>query len=161
MPKETDYFTMKPDIRIEPYCVFCKGYTKNTEKYLYQFPYIVYNRFYRVLIKFPSHRRCYRWQKAKYLLGFCICLPMFFLVSFLSSRYLFTKVNIFGLPKWFLFLVGLISLITGIIMGLRLFFGMEEKIHLYYVLHEELEEADKSWRIEAERRFQEKEKLWK
>jgi hypothetical protein len=86
---------------------------------------------------------------------------MFLFISFLSSKHLFTKENIFGLPKWFLFLAGLISLITAIIIGSKLFFGMEEKVHLYYVLHEELEEADKSWRIEAKKRFQEKERLWK
>jgi hypothetical protein len=161
MPEENDYSMMKPNIKIEPYCVFCKGFTENTEQFVYLFPYIVYNRFDSVLIKFPSHHRCFRWQKTKYLLGFCICLPMFLLISFLSSKHLFTKGNIFGLPKWFLFLTGLISLTTGIIIGLKLFFGMEVKIHLYYVLHEELGEADKSWRIEAKRRFQEKEELWK
>lgn len=161
MAKADDYFTMKPEIRIDPYCVFCKKYTENVQKYVYGFPYLIYNRFDSVLIEFPSHRICFIWQRIKYLLAFPLSAAIFFFLSYLFSRYLFVSRSIFALPKWLLSLLCLFSLVISIIIGFKNFFSMEEKIHTYYVLHEKIGEADKSWRVRAKRRSQAKENQWK
>lgn len=139
--------TLKPDIRIEPYCVFCNRYTENVSQYMYFFSQTLSGGYDRALINFPTHRRCFLLRRiGQYFVFIAGGTGIFFLFGWFLSLIFFKGRPVLELPLGILITSGIIGLVGGAYMGLRIHGSMESKIHDYYVLKENIPEADKSWR---------------
>ncbi len=136
---------IQPDIRIKPYCVFCGKMTENVETYNYYDP--LGTDYDRILIRFPAHRFCFLLRKACKYCGLLIGLLIIIgLPKFLTSIFPTHEADPGPLPLWVIVVAG----ITGLLVGGFVFFRMRSRmvgtIHEYYVLNENIPEADKSWR---------------